>query len=173
MLLMGIWEVGRIVEVNQVVWGAAREGARQCSTGTLALNQVATQVTIYLVNAEPNAFNLPAGTTLTMSETTSGTLATVTVLNNGSELLTIQYQDLGSSTNPNPTSTDPTTASQLDKFMFSVSAPYHNVAWTMGSAAGNGIVPGWSLGDPRFGAVVYWYSLIDTPIVVNPQLPVQ
>ena len=33
-LLFGIWEVGRMVEVSQVMWGACREGARQASTGT-------------------------------------------------------------------------------------------------------------------------------------------
>lgn len=28
-LLFGLWEVGRIVEVQQVAWNAAREGARR------------------------------------------------------------------------------------------------------------------------------------------------
>src|SRR5690349_7694930 len=48
-LLFGIWEVGRMVEVNQVMQGAVREGARQCSVGTDGMQVISTNVLVYLM----------------------------------------------------------------------------------------------------------------------------
>ena len=50
-LLLGIWEVGRIVHVKQIVSNAAREGARASSTGTNNFNDVQNIVSNYLTNA--------------------------------------------------------------------------------------------------------------------------
>ena len=156
-LLFGIWEVGRMVEVNQVMWGATREGARQCSVGSDNIQTITTNVLVYLMNAEPNAFNIPAGTTITLTKSGSTTV-TVVASNGGSQVCTMKYQNI-----THPSQNDPTTASQNDKFMLSLSLPYHNIAWVNG---------GFFMGDPTLSATVYWYSLIDTPIVVNPTLPV-
>jgi Flp pilus assembly protein TadG len=51
MLLLGIWEVGRIVEISQILNNAAREGARQAASGSLTNDQVAIAVCNYLFNA--------------------------------------------------------------------------------------------------------------------------
>jgi Flp pilus assembly protein TadG len=40
LLLVGIWEVGRLVEVQQLVANAAREGARQAATGTKSYDEI-------------------------------------------------------------------------------------------------------------------------------------
>lgn len=50
-LLLGIWEVGRIIEIQQLLTNAAREGARQATTGQLTNSQVQTVVTNYLKEA--------------------------------------------------------------------------------------------------------------------------
>jgi Flp pilus assembly protein TadG len=47
-LLIGLWEVGRMVEAQQVLDNAAREGARQGSTGQRSLTEVQNTVTNYL-----------------------------------------------------------------------------------------------------------------------------
>jgi Flp pilus assembly protein TadG len=47
-LLLGVWEVGRIAEVENILNSAASEGARQASTGTNSAAQVQTIVTNYL-----------------------------------------------------------------------------------------------------------------------------
>jgi Flp pilus assembly protein TadG len=47
-LLVGIWEVGRMIEVEQIVSNAAREGGRQASTGSLTNAQVKQVVLQYL-----------------------------------------------------------------------------------------------------------------------------
>jgi Flp pilus assembly protein TadG len=55
-LLLGIWEVGRMIEIQQILSNAAREGGRQASTGQLTNAQVQTVVTQYLQTA-----GLPTG----------------------------------------------------------------------------------------------------------------
>ncbi len=50
-LLLGIWEVGRMIEIQQILTNAAREGGRQAATGQLTNAQVQTVVTQYLQTA--------------------------------------------------------------------------------------------------------------------------
>ena len=50
-LLVGVWEVGRLVELQQIVNNAAREGARQASSGKYSTAQIQGAVTTYLTNA--------------------------------------------------------------------------------------------------------------------------
>jgi Flp pilus assembly protein TadG len=57
-LLLGIWEVGRLVQVSQVLQNAAREAARQASTGTTAMSDIKTNVQAYITGAEPRITNL-------------------------------------------------------------------------------------------------------------------
>jgi Flp pilus assembly protein TadG len=62
MLMLGIWEIGRMVQVGQILSTAAREGGRAASNGQNTNSQVQQIVLNYLQNA-----GLPS------------TLATVTV----------------------------------------------------------------------------------------------
>lgn len=50
LLLAGVWELGRMLEVQQVIANAAREGGRQASNGTLSYDQVRSAVVTYLTN---------------------------------------------------------------------------------------------------------------------------
>jgi Flp pilus assembly protein TadG len=43
-LLIGLWEVGRLVEVQQVLSNAAREGGRQIATGSTSISTAQTEV---------------------------------------------------------------------------------------------------------------------------------
>lgn len=47
-VLIGLWEVGRMVEVEQYLENAVREGARQASTGVKTTAQVQQTVVDYL-----------------------------------------------------------------------------------------------------------------------------
>src|SRR5262249_3227792 len=53
-LLLGVWEVGRLIQINQVLSNAAREGARQASTGEKTNDQVKLAVCQYLKNGGLN-----------------------------------------------------------------------------------------------------------------------
>jgi Flp pilus assembly protein TadG len=68
MVLIGLWDVGRAVQVKQVLMGAVREGARQASTGRLTNSEVQQVVRCYIQNA-----GLPIGNlVVTVANTTSG-----------------------------------------------------------------------------------------------------
>jgi len=56
-MLLGIWEVGRLVQVSQVIANAAREAARQASTGTATMADIKTSTRAYLTSAEPRIVN--------------------------------------------------------------------------------------------------------------------
>ncbi len=47
-LMLGTWEVGRMVEVTQILTNAAREGGRKASTGQYTNSQVQQAVVNYL-----------------------------------------------------------------------------------------------------------------------------
>ena len=51
LVLVGIWEGGRMIEAHQIISSGAREGARQASTGLTANAQVEDVVYRYLENA--------------------------------------------------------------------------------------------------------------------------
>ena len=50
-MLLGVWEVGRLIEINQILNNAAREGARQASTGKITNDEVKVVICNYLKNA--------------------------------------------------------------------------------------------------------------------------
>ena len=47
-LVIGAWEVGRLVEVKQLLCNATREGGRQAATGNVSADQVKQDVVNYL-----------------------------------------------------------------------------------------------------------------------------
>lgn len=57
-LLLGTWEMGRFIEVQQVITDAAREGGRQASSGQMTDAQVSAWVTNYVKNAKLPVTNL-------------------------------------------------------------------------------------------------------------------
>jgi len=68
LLLFGVWEVGRLVEVQQVLSNAAREGGRQASTGQRTVAQVRQGVVDYIARA-----GLPTGNVnVTITNMTDG-----------------------------------------------------------------------------------------------------
>ena len=96
-LLVGLLEVGRMVQVEQILCNAAREGARKASTGFNSYSDVQATVANYLTNAG----------------ITNQTGLTVTV-----------YDVTQSNSGPN---FDPSTASYLDQLQVNVTLPYSNV----------------------------------------------
>jgi Flp pilus assembly protein TadG len=67
LILMGLWEVGRLVEVRQLVSGAAREAGRQASTGSKSAAEVQADAINYLQKAGLNT----NGTTVTFTNVTN------------------------------------------------------------------------------------------------------
>lgn len=107
LLLGGIWEVGHLVEVNQILTNAAREGARQASTSQKHYSDVNTAVTNYLNDA--GITNL-SGLTVQVQNLTTG--------------------DTGpGSDGQGVADYDPTNASNMDRLQVTVTLPFSNVRW--------------------------------------------
>jgi Flp pilus assembly protein TadG len=162
-ILFGLWEVGRMTEVQNVVWNSAREGARDASMGQANLKAVASNVLLYLQSAEPTAFGkstdsvsaiapvitLPANTTgYTMWDNTTNR-----------ELFTITFTDLTTTT-----VTDPTGMLQLDHYQISIQVPYSGIGWLPVARI---------TGRTRLYVTVDWASLVDYPFQLAPNLPAQ
>ena len=91
-LLVGIWEVGRMIEVQQMLSNAAREGGRQASTGQFTNTQIQQVVTQYLQVA-----GLPTGTvTVTVQDLTNASLdvSAANYLDRLQVTVTIRFQDV-------------------------------------------------------------------------------
>ncbi|MBM4072949.1 MAG: pilus assembly protein [Planctomycetes bacterium] len=69
LLLVGIWEVGRLVEVQQLLTNAAREGGRQASTGVKSSSEVTDVVVRYL---QQNGIKSVAASDVSVTNITSG-----------------------------------------------------------------------------------------------------
>jgi Flp pilus assembly protein TadG len=99
--IFGVWEVGRLVQVQQIVDNSVREGARAASTGEYSDAQVEQLVLNYLTNAGIST----TGVTVTAIDVTSG-------------------GDVSS-----PTVNSFGTAQQLDSLQVTASVPFSNVYW--------------------------------------------
>jgi hypothetical protein len=161
-ILGGLWEVGRITEVQQVMWNSAREAARDASLGQDNLQTVATNLLTYLQSAEPTAFGQGHQTALvapvvTLPANTTGYTCWDNTANR--ELFTITFTDL-----TNPTITDPTAMQQLDRFEIGLQVPYSSIGW----------VPVAQItGRSRLYVTVDWASMVDSPFQIAPYLPAQ
>ena len=67
-VIMAVWELGRLVEVQQVLDNAVREGARQASTGQKTNSQVIAAVQQYITDCGMGSAN----PTVTVTNLTSG-----------------------------------------------------------------------------------------------------
>src|SRR5262249_54271942 len=105
-LLLGLWEIGCVMEFTQILSNAAREGARQATTEK-TYAEVLTSVQNYLTAAGINQ---------------NGLKVQITNVTSGSH-------------GPQPHGTniddyDPSAAAQLDLLKITVSIPYVNQRWS-------------------------------------------
>jgi Flp pilus assembly protein TadG len=133
-LLFGIWEIGRMVQASQVLQNAAREAARQASTGTASLAEIKTNVQSYIQGAEPRVTNFTG--------------------------FDVKFTDVTRSA-----VTDPTGATQLDRFTITVVLPFDNIRWSDIKQ----FVPA----GTNLTASVDWYSMKDLPVTVQTGMPVE
>jgi hypothetical protein len=161
LFLIGLWEVGRMVEVQQVVWSSAREAARDSSLGQNNLQAVATNLTNYLQSAEPTAFGKGHSTTLsapsfTVPPNTYGYTCWDKSVSPNKELFTVTFADC-----TDTTVVDPTGMSQLDRYEICVQVPYATIGWSTVAKL---------TGVTRLQAAVDWVSMVDSPFQITPNL---
>jgi Flp pilus assembly protein TadG len=162
MILAGLWQIGRYTEVQQVLWNAAREGARDASLGQDKLQAVATNVLTYLQGAEPTAFGTGHSTSMispvvSLPANTYGYTCWDNTANR--ELFTMTFTDV-----TNPTIADPTAMTQLDLYQIGLQVPFSSIELSP-------VIP--VSGLTRLSVTVVWSSLVDTPFQIAPDLPAQ
>jgi hypothetical protein len=162
LILTGLWQVGRITQLQEIVWNSAREAARDASLGQDNLQAVASSLLFYLQGADPVTFGQGHQTALiarvvSLPANTSGYTCWDNTANR--ELFTLTFSDL-----TNTSIGDPTGMKQLDLYSIGVQVPFGSVAWSS-------VVP--IAGTSRFSANVVWASMVDSPFQIAPNLPAQ
>lgn len=162
LILLGIWETGRIAQVSNILWNGARESARDASLGQDNLQIVASNLLTYLQSAQPGSFGQGHSTTLkapviSLPANTTGFTCWDNTANQ--ELFTLTFTDLTS-----PSTTDPTGMQKLDRYEIGVQVPYSTIGWnTLARVSGVN----------RITVVVDWASMRDAPFQISPVLPAQ
>ena len=162
LILTGMFQIGRVVEIQQIVWNAARETARDASTGDDNLSTTASNLLTYLQGADPLAFGLGHSTSMispvvTLPANTTGYTCWDNTANK--ELFTITFSDI-----TNTSTTDPTGLGQLDLFSIGVQVPFNSIALSS-------ITP--ISGISRLNVKSVWAAMVDSPFQITPNLPAQ
>lgn len=146
--LLGVWEVGRLVQVQQIVSNSAREGARLAGQA-IVISSTGTRTEIKMASGTPNVNRViyqylvlnglpelqPSDVTTTFRFTT-GTLA-------------------------GNTSAEPYQGAKGDRFEVTVTIPFSKVRWV-------------NLGfvnPTTVSFTVNWSMLVNDPFTINPNLP--
>jgi len=144
MFIIGVWEVGRLVQVQQALNNGAREGARLAAQGLIInSNGVPTQV-----------YATSAGGPYNVQDTVKDYLTRAGYDATG---LTVTF----AFTSGNTGLTDPYQAVKGQRYKVTASLPFSNVQWTLLSITG----------IQTLSASVVWESLVDDPFTLNTTIP--
>ncbi len=161
--LFGVWEVGRLLQTNQIIANAAREGARQASTGQRSSSTNHPELPYnadYEVQKAVENYLKNSGLPLTDS---SGAKIFAVRVQNVSKNLTADYP---TGTTP---SADPVSSSVQDinngndVLLVTVTYPYSMVKWSPGQF--------FVQSSRMISVTARWYSLKDIPITVDTNIP--
>jgi hypothetical protein len=169
-LLVGLWEVGRVVMVQNVLDNAAREGGRLASTAGFFssnnYNDPITSQTLPLIYSQDTSGNpIPFDVQKRVLVYLQGAGLSTT----GATVLVQNLNQSWSGTYPGSTTTgsyDPAgAASQLDHLRITVQLPYSSIGWsTLGL-----IIPN----STTLSSVMDCYSLRNIPVAITTTIPQQ
>ena len=151
LLLVGIWELGRIINVQIILNNAARDGARLGAQANI-INQFGEYTRIKFNTGTPN-----------VEGAIKAYLHAAGITNQNGLVIELQFVEGATAGGAPPTSTsaDPHTGAKNQRFRVKVSLPYDNVRWT-----------NLSLVNPStLTAEVYWQCFVDEPFTVNTTMP--
>jgi Flp pilus assembly protein TadG len=144
-LLLGVWEIGRVIQVQQMLSASAREGGRIAAQGwTISIQNGTQQVT-----TQPSS-----STTIDVYDTVKNFLTQA-----GLDTTGLQVQL--SFVTGNTSLTDPYQASKGQQFKVTVTLPYQNVAWS----------PINLTGGANLTASTVWASVVDDPFQIDTTIP--
>jgi hypothetical protein len=147
-LMIGIWEVGRMVQVQQIVTNSAREGARLAAQGfTFTSSGTATQVTVSSGNPSVTdavyRYLLAAGLTNLQKSDVTVTFKFLAPRSDGA------------------LPGEPYLGEKGQPFAVTVSIPWEKVRWV-----NLGVI-----NPPQMTFIVTWRMLVDDPFTLDASLP--
>jgi len=142
-MMVGVWEVGRLVQVQEIMNNAAREGARLASQATI-VNTLGSYTQISVTGSSPNLTDTVTQYLEGAGLTNVTGLQVTFVYLNGDTSLTQPYQGV-----------------QNQQFQVTVTMPFSNVAWSSLSLVHPSTV----------GGTCIWQLMVDTPLTVSTTLP--
>jgi len=147
-LLIGVWEVGRLVQVQQVVANSAREGARLAAQG-YTINGFASPTQIMVNSGSPN-----------VHDSVYQYLYAAGLTNLQPSDVTVTFSYLAPRTDGAP-ATEPYQGEKNQPFQVTVSVPWSKVRWV-----NLGLV-----NPTTVTFTVVWRMAIDDPFTVNDTIP--
>jgi Flp pilus assembly protein TadG len=174
-LLLGLWEVGRVVMVQNVMTNAAYEGGRLAASGgffsSTNYNDTISGQTIPLTysldsSGNPIPYDVQKRVLTYLQASGLSTEGTKVTVKNIAEGWSGTYTGGASPSGSSTGSYDPAAAaSQLDHLQVTVQVPYTSIRWsTLGP-----FIPSTTM----LSVTVDWYSLRDMPVTVPTTLPQQ
>lgn len=147
-VIIGVWEVGRLVYAQQVVTNAAREGARLAAQGRV-INRLGTPTEISFNSGTPN-----------IQDTVYQAIVTGGLAGLSKSDVTVRFAFQGETLSSSP-ARNPFEGIKSEKFQVFVSVPWNRVRWV-------------NLGLVNPTVVQYtvdWQMLVDDTFTVNIDLP--
>jgi hypothetical protein len=174
--LVGIWEVGRVVMVLNILANSAREASRVSASGAFfsSSNHNDPKVSGQTIVAWPPSTNgdyevQKKVLNYLQASGINVTGATIQIKNSGSSTSTKNWSytwtaSSGSAGSGSGSGYDPTVAAdQLDRLSITVTLPYSNVAWSPTSF--------FFSSNYTLKATADWLSLRDVPLVISSTIP--
>jgi Flp pilus assembly protein TadG len=174
-LLVGLWEVGRVLMVHNLMTNAAYEGGRLASSGgffsSSNYDDPTTLEQINLQYSEDNSgnpipYDVQKRVLVYLQAAGLRTDNVQVTVNNLSEGWSATYTGGSSASGSSSGSYDPAAAAtQLDHIQVTVQVPYNSIRWcTLGTFVSSGTT---------LTATTDWYSLRNAPLAVSTTLPQQ
>ncbi|MCI0701898.1 MAG: pilus assembly protein [Planctomycetia bacterium] len=163
-VLFGIWEVGRFVQIQQIVSNAAREGARIAAQGyTINTSGAPTQIKVSTgaTNVKDVVYDYLHGAGLTNLQPSDVTVTFAFTTARTTDYVPISLDPPGTSYPAGTMPPEPCYGEKGQMFVVSVSIPWNKVRWI-----DVGLMP---VDQVRF--TVTWQMLLDERFTVNEQLP--
>jgi Flp pilus assembly protein TadG len=144
-LLLGLWEVGRLIQLQQTLSNAAREGARIAAQG-LTINSTGSPTLIKVNTGSPNV------KTTIFNYLKQNGFASISLSD-----LNVTFQFLDGDTSK----TDPYQGTKGQMFRVSLTVPAASLQWTV-------LGP---IQPATLSASVVWFCLVDDEFTLDPTLP--
>ncbi len=155
-LMIGVWEMGRVVQVQQIVSNAAREGARLAAQGN-TINQTGTPTQIVTQIAPASNTNKQPNVKAQVVQSLYGAGLTNLAWSD----VTVTFTFVDSPPGATPGATEPYQGVKNQRFTVTVTIPYQKVRWVE-----------FGLVNPTtITYTVEWRMMVDDPFTVNTSMP--